>query len=63
FGRLFVANPDLPHRLAEGLPLADFDASTLFGGGEHGYTDYPTWQDTDETAQCLETGEPTESGS
>ena len=40
FGRPFVANPDLPRRLAEELPLADFDGSTLFGGTEHGYTDY-----------------------
>jgi N-ethylmaleimide reductase len=36
-----VANPDFPHRLAEGLPLAAFDSSTLFGGDERGYTDYP----------------------
>jgi N-ethylmaleimide reductase len=41
FARPFVANPDLPHRLAEGLPLAPFDSSTLFGGDERGYTDYP----------------------
>ena len=41
FGRPFVANPDLPRRLREQLPLAPFDGSTLFGGGEHGYTDYP----------------------
>jgi N-ethylmaleimide reductase len=40
FGRPFVANPDLPHRLAQGLPLAAFDGASLFGGGEHGYTDY-----------------------
>ncbi|WP_244098457.1 alkene reductase [Burkholderia gladioli] len=41
FGRKFVANPDLPRRLAEGLPLADFDGATLFGGDERGYSDYP----------------------
>jgi len=41
FGRAFVANPDLPPRLAEGLPLAPLDGATLFGGGERGYTDYP----------------------
>jgi N-ethylmaleimide reductase len=40
FGRPFVANPDFPHRLAHGLPLADFDASLLFGGDHKGYTDY-----------------------
>ncbi len=41
FGRPFVANPDFPRRLAEDLPLADFDGATLFGGGAAGYTDYP----------------------
>src|SRR6266436_1606581 len=43
FGRPFVANPDLPRRLAEGLPLAAFSAETLFGGDQHGYTDHPAW--------------------
>jgi len=43
FGRSFIANPDLPRRLAEALPLAAFDGSSLFGGAEQGYTDYPTW--------------------
>ena len=60
FGRPFVANPDLPRRLEKGLPLASFDAGTLFGGGERGYTDYPEWQDTGEAAQCLETEESAE---
>ena len=41
FGRPFVANPDLPRRLAKGLPLAAFDPNTLFGGSEAGYSDYP----------------------
>jgi len=41
FGRPFVANPDLPHRLAEGLPLAAHDPATLFGGDAKGYSDYP----------------------
>lgn len=44
FGRPFVANPDFPRRLAEELPLAEFNGATLFGGAEHGYTDYPAWQ-------------------
>jgi N-ethylmaleimide reductase len=30
FGRAFVANPDLPFRLAEGLPLEPFDPSLVF---------------------------------
>jgi N-ethylmaleimide reductase len=44
FGRSFVANPDLPARLAQGLPIAAFNPATLFGGAEHGYTDYPPIQ-------------------
>ncbi|MHC8333848.1 alkene reductase [Pseudomonas sp. LB3P25] len=46
FGRPFVANPDLPRRLAESLPLAMLDSNTLFGGSERGYSDYPGWSDT-----------------
>lgn len=43
FGRLFIANPDLVRRLAEGRPLnALMSAETLYGGGAHGYIDYPT---------------------
>ncbi|WP_434514998.1 alkene reductase [Dechloromonas sp. ARDL1] len=41
FGRPFIANPDLPARMANSWPLADFDASTLFGGDARGYVDYP----------------------
>ncbi|MGO4502529.1 alkene reductase [Dyella sp. 2YAF14] len=40
FGHPFVANPDLPHRLAENIPLAPFEGESLFGGDERGYTDY-----------------------
>ena len=40
FGRPFIANPDLPARLAAHLPLAAFDPTTLFGGGAQGYADY-----------------------
>ena len=46
FGRPFVANPDLPRRLAQDLPLASFDGSTLFGGDERGYSDYPSLPET-----------------
>jgi N-ethylmaleimide reductase len=41
FGRPFIANPDLVERLKTGGPLADFDQTTLYGGGSVGYTDYP----------------------
>lgn len=43
FGRPFIANPDLPRRFAENLPLAEFDSTTLFGGTEEGYSTYPAW--------------------
>lgn len=45
FGRPFVANPDLPRRYAEDLPLAALDGATLFGGGPEGYVDYPTYEE------------------
>ncbi|QBR01997.1 alkene reductase [Paraburkholderia pallida] len=41
FGRPFLANPDLPARLRDALPLNNADASTFFGGGAEGYIDYP----------------------
>jgi len=41
FGRPFISNPDLVERLRRGAPLAELDRSTLYGGGEHGYIDYP----------------------
>ena len=41
FGKLFIANPDLPKRFAEGAPLTDWDAPTFYTGAEKGYTDYP----------------------
>ena len=40
FGRPFIANPDLPHRLQHGLALQDGDRATYFGGNAAGYTDY-----------------------
>jgi N-ethylmaleimide reductase len=43
FGRLYIANPDLVERLRAGAPLNLPDRATFFGGGAHGYTDYPTW--------------------
>lgn len=42
FGRLFIANPDLVQRLRQDTPTNSYDRSTFYGGGEHGYTDYPT---------------------
>ena len=41
FGATFLANPDLPRRFELGSELNQPDRGTMFGGGEHGYTDYP----------------------
>lgn len=41
FGKLFIANPDLPHRFVNGAPLNAWDAATFYSGGAQGYTDYP----------------------
>lgn len=48
FGRLFLANPDLPRRLAEGAPLNRYDRSTFYGASPpgKGYVDYPFLDDT-----------------
>jgi N-ethylmaleimide reductase len=42
FGASFLANPDLPLRLAHDAPLNTPDHATFYGGDERGYTDYPT---------------------
>jgi 2,4-dienoyl-CoA reductase-like NADH-dependent reductase (Old Yellow Enzyme family) len=42
FGRLFIANPDLPRRLREQAPLNEPDTTTFYTAGAAGYTDYPT---------------------
>ena len=41
FGKLFIANPDLPARFAKGAPLNPWDSATFYSGGAKGYTDYP----------------------
>lgn len=42
FGRSFLANPDLPARIAADGPYNTPDRDTFYGGTEVGYTDYPT---------------------
>lgn len=44
FGRPFIANPDLPQRIANGWPLNPVDPATMYGGTAEGYTDYPVYQ-------------------
>jgi N-ethylmaleimide reductase len=41
FGQAFIANPDLPQRLARGAPLAAADPGRFYAGGAQGYVDYP----------------------
>lgn len=41
FGALFLANPDLPARLAAGGPFNNPDMTKAYGGDHNGYTDYP----------------------
>ncbi len=41
FGRPFLANPDLPRRIADNLALNAGDKDSWYGGGAKGYTDYP----------------------
>ncbi|MGA0585425.1 MAG: alkene reductase, partial [Castellaniella sp.] len=41
FGRLFIANPDLPVRFAQGAPLNAPQPETFYAPGPEGYTDYP----------------------
>lgn len=44
FGRFFIANPDLPHRLKSGLPLNKWDRTFFYTPGPQGYTDYPAME-------------------
>ncbi|MFK4834347.1 alkene reductase [Microbacterium sp. ZW T2_14] len=40
-GSLALANPDLLARIRTGAAMNEPDRATLYGGAEHGYTDYP----------------------
>lgn len=41
FARLFISNPDLVERFAEGSALSPSDPQTYYQGGEQGFIDYP----------------------
>lgn len=41
FGRLFLANPDLPKRIQHNASFNELDAERFYGGDHRGYTDYP----------------------
>jgi 2,4-dienoyl-CoA reductase-like NADH-dependent reductase (Old Yellow Enzyme family) len=41
FGKLFIANPDLPARFRKNAPLNRPNPATFYASGPEGYTDYP----------------------
>lgn len=41
-GQFALANPDIVERLRIDAPLNEVDRTTLYGGDDTGYTDYPT---------------------
>lgn len=41
FGRMFIANPNLPEVMQKGLRFAEPDGATFYTPGPKGYTDYP----------------------
>ena len=41
FGKAYISNPDLVHRLHDDLPLNAWNSKRFYGGGADGYTDYP----------------------
>jgi 2,4-dienoyl-CoA reductase-like NADH-dependent reductase (Old Yellow Enzyme family) len=45
FGKLFIANPDLPRRFAQSSALNEPRAAQFYSGGAEGYTDYPALSD------------------
>ena len=46
FGRLFIANPDLPERFRREAPLNAYHRPSFYGGDARGYTDYPALEDS-----------------
>lgn len=41
FGKIFIANPDLPERFRLNAPLNEPHPNSFYGQGPEGYTDYP----------------------
>ncbi len=56
FGRPFIANPDLVERLSRNAPLNTLlGPETFYGGGAHGYTDYPSLETNHAEMRVAET--------
>jgi 12-oxophytodienoic acid reductase len=58
YGRLFLANPDLPRRFHSNAPLNKYDRSTFYTDDPVvGYTDYPFLEDSEPASStALENG-------
>jgi N-ethylmaleimide reductase len=54
FGKLFISNPDLVARLVSDDALKAPDTATMYGGGAHGYTDYPFLSPPDSSGKSQE---------
>jgi N-ethylmaleimide reductase len=54
FGRLYIANPDLPQRVRTGAPLNPLDPATVYSGTTRGMLDYPTLDVPNASAPPLE---------
>src|SRR5258708_28861518 len=53
FGKLFIANPDLPRRFALRAPLNEPRVPEFYAGGAEGYTDYPYLQHAEQGADSI----------
>ncbi|HEX5169913.1 MAG TPA: alkene reductase [Cyclobacteriaceae bacterium] len=51
FGAPFIANPDLPYRMKNNIPLQNPDANTFYTPGEQGYADYAFAGRAEETVE------------
>jgi len=49
FGRHYIANLDLVQRFADDTPLAEVDWETVYASGPQGYSDYPTYQSSQDS--------------
>jgi 2,4-dienoyl-CoA reductase-like NADH-dependent reductase (Old Yellow Enzyme family) len=49
FGKLFIANPDLPQRFALRAALNEPKVPQFYAGGPEGYTDYPSLAHADQS--------------
>ncbi|WP_446720777.1 alkene reductase [Mesorhizobium sp. L-8-3] len=54
FGRLFIANPDLPKRLRTGAPLNPLRRELIYSPDHRGYTDYPCLDESEAQTQLEE---------